>query len=130
MKRTSVVSYNQFMNIFHTGNSGLHIFPQGFECYLKAILKIELQLWDKKVRIHIFTFLIRLVCTIENIDQFYIDPLLVVSLLLIFLYMDEIQYTVHLSSQVLTFKLDLFPLSTCSTQAQITYSEYIRGTYA
>ena len=93
-------------------------------------MKIELQLWDKKVRIHIFTFLIRLVCTIENIDQFYIDPLLVVSLLLIFLYMDEIQYTVHLSSQVLTFKLDLFPLSTCSTQAQITYSEYIRGAYA
>ena len=93
-------------------------------------MKIELQLWDKKVRIHIFTFLIRLVCTIEHIYQFYIDPLLVVSLLLIFLYMDEIQYTVHLSSQVLTFKLDLFPLSTCSTQAQITYSEYIRGTYA
>ena len=99
-------------------------------------MKIELQLWDKKVRIHTFTFLIRLVCTIEHIDQFYIsmsvcfDPLLVVSLLLIFLYMDEIQYTVHLSSQVLTFKLDLFPLSTCSTQAQITYSEYIRGAYA
>ena len=41
--------------------------------------------------------------------------------------MDEIQYTVHLSSQVLTFKLDLFPLSTCSTQVQITYSEYIWG---
>ena len=26
-KRISVVSYNQFVNIFHIGNSGLHIFP-------------------------------------------------------------------------------------------------------
>eukprot|EP00493_Phyllostaurus_siculus_P020882 UN21207 len=67
----------------------------GFECYLKP-LKNELQLWDKKVEIHTFTFLI-LVCTIERIDQFYMDmgiffnPLLVVSLLLSFLYSYEIQ---------------------------------------
>ena len=69
----------------------------GFECYLKATLKNELQLWDKKVEIHTLTFLIRLVCTIEHIDQFYMDmgiffnPLLVVSLLLSFLYRYEIQ---------------------------------------
>ena len=69
----------------------------GFECYLKATLKNELQLWDKKVEIHTLTFLIRLVCTIEHIDQFYMDmgiffnPLPVVSLLLSFLYRYEIQ---------------------------------------
>ena len=27
----------------------------GFECYLKATLKNELQLWDKKVEIHTLT---------------------------------------------------------------------------
>ena len=76
----------------------------GFELYLKAILKNKLQLWDKKVEIHTFTFLILLVCIIEHIDQFYIrmsicfNPLLVLSLLVLFLYRDEIKLSLILAS--------------------------------
>ena len=99
----------------------------GFECYLKATLKNELQLWDKTT-LNSYFYISHMSIRQKTFDslhdiahnQFYtcisvcFNSLLVLSLFLLFsVHMWE--YKVQLSSQVFTFKLDLFHLSKYST---------------
>ena len=99
----------------------------GFECYLKATLKNVLQLWDKTT-LDSYFYISHMSMRQKTFDslhdithnQFYtcisvcFNSLLVLSLFLLFsVHMWE--YKVQLSSQVFTFKLDLFHLSKYST---------------